>query len=309
MNLNLNALSKDKPYLFFLGSAIFLVLIISFLFGVIIWEAYPVLSKTGILQFIFGTKWNYDEHQYGVWIFIVGTFAMTITTMCMAVPLGLFTAIYLAEFSHPKLEGVLKTSIELLVGIPSVVYGIFGAFILQHFLKSNFNPIIDSTLGQISPVFKDVSGEGEGIFLAAVILTVMIIPTIISISENALRSVSRNYKEASYSLGATRWETIQKVTIPTAMPGILAGITLGMTRALGETMAIAMLLGNKEQIPTTVFDSGYAMTTKILSDLPYYMGDTEAQSALFGIAALLFVVEAILILAVRLIGKGGAQNA
>ncbi|MBN2251308.1 MAG: phosphate ABC transporter permease subunit PstC [Candidatus Altiarchaeota archaeon] len=304
MNINLSMIFRDKHHLFFLSSSLLLLLVISSLFGTIFYMAYPAVSSTGMIEFVFGSKWSYSEGVYGIWTFIAGTFIMTLTTMCMAVPLGLFTAIYLAEFAHPRLRGIMKSSIELLVGIPSVVYGIFGLFILKAYMRDYVNPLISSTLGSITPVFYDASGSGDGVLLASVILTVMIIPTIISISEDSLRSVSRSYREGSVALGSTKWETIQKIVVPTAMPGILAGITLGMTRALGETMAIVMLLGNSMHMPSSVFDSGYAMTSKILNDITYYFANPAACSALFGIAAALIVIEAIFILFVRIIGQG-----
>jgi phosphate transport system permease protein len=305
----LSEMGKDKSCLFFSSFAILTIILISLLFGTIFWIAYPVVSKTGIIEFISGSTWDYSTNTYGIWTFVMGTFIVTTMTMVFAIPLGLFTAIYLAEFAHPKVRHIMGTSIELLVGIPSVVYGIFGLFILKPFLKENFNPLIGSTLGNISPVFKDVQGSGEGMFLASIILTIMVIPTVISVSENSLRSVSRSYREASASLGATRWETIQNLVIPVALPGILAGITLGITRALGETMAIVMLTGNSKQIPLSVFDRGYAMTSLILNDIKYYFGSPEPTSALFGVAAFLFVIEAIFIISVRIISRIGARNA
>lgn len=305
INLALKEAIKDKPYLFFLSSALLLIILISVMVGVILYEAYPTVSKVGLIDFIFGTSWGKEDGRYGVWHFIMGTFWMTAVTMCMAVPLGLFTAVYLAEFAHPKTRYVMKSSIELLVGIPSVVYGIFGLFILKNPIRDYFNPVVSNSLGVFIPVFRDSGGDGRGVFLASVVLTVMVLPTIISIAEDALRSVRREYREGSLALGTTKWETIQKIVIPTAMPGIMTAITLGLTRAVGETMAIVMLLGNVMKTPTSIFDTGYAMTSKIVNDVPEAYGSyPEAASALFGIAAVLFLVEATLILATRIICRG-----
>lgn len=301
-----SSLTKDKPYLFFLLSVIFLSALISILIGTIFIEAYPAVSKVGVLDFIFGTKWGDTLGVYGSWIFIMGTFFMTIVTMCMAVPLGIFTAIYLAEFSSPKVSSLMKSSIELLVGIPSVVYGILGLFVLKDFLSAYITPVISGTLGAVVPLFRvSPNSDGTGIFLASVVLTIMILPTIISISYDAMRSVSRELREGSLALGATHWETIEKIIIPKALPGIIAGITLGMMRALGETMAIVMLLGNAMNVPGSIFDNGYAITSKILNDITYTYGMyPEATSALFGLAALLFVIEAIFLLAMKIICRG-----
>ena len=131
MKLNIKELSKDRPYLFFSACALLGILLLSLIFGTVFWIAYPVISKTGLINFIFGATWNYDTHQYGLFYFIVGTLSVTALTMVMAIPLGLLTAIYLAEFANPRTREIMRTSIELLVGIPSVVFGIFGYFILR----------------------------------------------------------------------------------------------------------------------------------------------------------------------------------
>jgi phosphate transport system permease protein len=303
-------LAKDKPYLFFLSSAFFLTVLTAVLIGVVFWEAYPELSKNGIIYFIFGTEWGGADGRFGIWHFMMGTFWMTAVTMCMAIPLGLFTAIYLAEFAHPKVRSVLKSAIELLVGIPSVVYGVFGLFILKDPLKLYFNPLVSNTLGVVIPIFRDPpNGDGRGIFLASVVLTVMVVPTIISIAEDSLRSVRKEYREGSIALGATQWETIQKVVIPAALSGIMAGVTLGLTRAVGETMAIVMLLGNVMKTPTSIFDTGYAMTSKILNDMPSSYGSyPDIASALFGMAAVLFVIDAVFIAASRFICRNSSRD-
>ena len=302
----LRDLAKDKPYLFFLFSVLLLSAMISILIGAIFFEAYPSVSNSGVLHFIFGTGWGDEQGVYGSWVFIMGTFWMTAVTMCMAVPLGIFTAIYLSEFSHPTVRSVMKSSIELLVGIPSVVYGILGLFVLKDFLSTYITPVISGTLGAVLPIFRAPSNsDGTGVFLASVVLTIMIIPTIISISYDAMRSVHRELREGSLALGATGWETIEKIVIPTALPGITAGITLGMMRAVGETMAIVMLLGNTMKVPNSIFDTGYAMTSKILNDITYSYGlYPETTSALFGLAALLFVIEALFLIGMRIICLG-----
>ncbi|MEA3255305.1 MAG: phosphate ABC transporter permease subunit PstC [Candidatus Altiarchaeota archaeon] len=394
MNI-LKKLSRDKPYIFFLSSALLFTLITSVLIGTIFWEAYPVVSKTGVINYVFKDTWRYSDRDftvftfpeiagdkkqqknlldhvnaidagagrlikgskylpegdqvriikdgatiarlvvagdvcylknrdlrieigeaklkdgrievrrggiYGIWTFIMGTFIMTAVTMCMAIPLSMFTAIYLAEFANQRLRSVMRSSIELLVGIPSVVYGLFGFLILRGYLRDYVNPLISNTLGVFIPFFRDTGSDGFGILLASVILTVMIIPTIISVAEDSLRSVSNEYKRGSYALGATQWETIYKLVIPVAMPGVLTGIILGVTRALGETMAIAMLIGGGSRIPGSIFDSSTAMTAKLLTDIGYHMSYPEHVSALMGIAAALFVMEAMFIALTRVVG-------
>jgi len=207
----------------------------------------------------------------------------------------------------------MKSSIELLVGIPSVVYGIFGLFVLKDPLRDYFNPFVSNTLGAVIP-FSTTPGAAAGVFcLASVILTIMIIPTIISISQDAIHSVRRDFREGSLALGATKWETIQKIVIPTALPGIMTGVTLGMMRAVGETMAIVMLLGNVMKTPSSIFDTGYAMTSIIVNEITESYGlYPDVTSALFGMAVMLLLIEAAFILAMRIICQsysGGGRDA
>lgn len=304
-------LSKDKPYLFFSSTAVILILLTTVMISALIWEALPALTREGLINFIFGTEWG--EKGYGIWHFMMGTVWLTTTTMIMAIPLSLLTAIYLAEYAHPKIRYFMKSSIELLVGIPSVVYGIFGLFILKDPIRDHINPLISNTLGTIIPIFRDYGGDGRGVFLASTMLTIMIIPTIISIAEDAMRSVRKEFREGSIALGATKWETIQKIVIPTALPGIMAGITLGVMRAVGETMAIVMLLGNVMKTPRSIFDTGYAMTSVIVNEITEAYGlNPELASALFGMAVMLFIVEAAFILLMRTIChiyQGGGRDA
>ena len=225
------------------------------MFGFIFWTAIPVFRLEGP-GFIFGTVWNYSTNQYGILLFIVGTVVVTLATLVLAVPLGLLTAIYLAEFAPPSVEKILRPLIELLVGIPSIVYGLFGFLFLRYFFMDNVDPFIGNTLGFI-PFFRnvDISG-GNNILLAAVILTIMVIPTIIALSQDAMRAVPGEYREGSLALGVTKWETATRVVIPAAWSGIVTSIVLAMMRAMGETMAVVMVAGNSAQIPSSIPQPG-----------------------------------------------------
>jgi phosphate transport system permease protein len=280
-----------------------ILLIVSFIF----WTATPIFQKEG-LSFITGMEWSYSDGRYGILIFIANTLILTMATMLMAIPLSILTAIYLGEFAPAWLKGILRPMIELLVGIPSVVYGIFGLFILSDIYALYVDPLISSTLGFI-PVFHDPNpGRSMGVLLASSVLAIMVLPTITVLSEEAIRSVPREYKEASYALGATRWDTILKTILPVAFPGMLTAIVLGMMRAMGETMAVVMLLGNSPKIPSSIMDTGYAMTSKILNDIGYYIAVDEARSALFGIAAVLFIIEAFFVYIIRIFGKRAVER-
>ena len=294
--------TRDTPHLFFLSSAIVTGLIVILMFGFIFWTAIPVFRLEGP-NFILGTVWNYQLNQYGILLFIVGTVVVTISTLVLAVPLGILTAIFLAEFAPPSVEKILRPLIELLVGIPSIVYGIFGFLFLRYFFMDYSDPFIDKILGFI-PFFRNVDiAGGNNILLAAVILTIMVIPTIIALSQDAMRAVPSEYREGSLALGATRWETTIRVVIPAAWSGIITSIVLAMMRAMGETMAVVMVAGNSAQIPTSILSPVYPMTAKMLNDIGDYMGTLYPQSALFGIAAVLFAIEILFVITARLISK------
>jgi phosphate transport system permease protein len=222
--------------------------------------------------------------------------------MVLATPLSLFTAIYIAEYAPKAVVSALRPLIELLVGIPSVVYGIFGLFILEDIFESYVDPLIDSTLGFI-PFFADVWYNGQSLLLASTILTIMILPTIATIVEDSIRSIPYSYREASFALGANHWQTIKKVILPAAKNGIVLGTVLGLMRAMGETMAVVMLLGNVPQVPRSILDGGvYVMTSKILNDITYHLTEDNARAALFGIAAVLFMLEILFVGVARKIG-------
>jgi len=284
-----------------IACTVFTILVAVLLVGSIFYIAFPVFQSQG-LYFLYGDVWNYKDEIFGIRNFILGTVALTTVTMILAFPVSLFTALFLAEYAPKTVVNILRPMIELLVGIPSVVYGIFGLFVLEDIFEHVIDPFLESTLGFI-PLFVDYGYDGQGILLASTVLAIMILPTIITVTEDSLRSVSYSYKEGSYALGANHWQTIKKIVLPTAYNGIIVGAVLGMMRAMGETMAVVMLLGNIPHVPKGVMDVGYAMTSKILNDISYHLIDDAARSALFGIAAVLFLMEIIIVGIVRKIGS------
>jgi phosphate transport system permease protein len=297
--------NSKMPGRFFLASAALTAFIVVFLIGFVFYTAAPVLGKTGP-GFVTGTSWSYDNH-YGIAIFLIGTLLLTAVTLAIAVPLGICTAIFLAEWAPVWLERIMRPCIELLVGIPSVVYGIFGFFVLAGIFRDYINPFIDSTLGFI-PLFRNTSPQtGLGILLASTVLAIMILPTIVALSQEAMRAVPKDYREASFALGATKWETIKSVVIPAAMTGITTGIILGMMRAMGETMAVVMLIGGNDNMPNSILGTANAMTSKILNDIGFQCMFPDHLSALFGIAAVLFVMEMALVAVVRFMASRGAR--
>ncbi len=286
--MNLHRVDTPKTILF-LSTLVTMSFVFLILFFLVI-TAWPVLSREGT-GFILGTTWDYSTNTYGIAPLIACTFWLTVTTLVMAVPAGILIAIYLAEFAPVWLDDLLRSFIELLVGIPSVVYGLFGFFILEPIFRNQVKPFISTTLGFI-PVFKDPDpSTGFSILLAAFILTIMVLPTIVALTRESIKAVPHSMREASLALGATRSETIFRIVIPIAFAGIMTSIVLATMRAMGETMAIAMVMGGSGGFPTSILNGGYAMTTKILADIGYYASFPEPKSALFAIATVLFVME------------------
>ena len=296
----INKEKTDIPHLVFLGSAAVTGLLVILMFGFIFWTAIPVFRLEGP-GFILNSVWNYSTDQYGIFFFIIGTVIVTVATLILAIPLGLLTSIFLAEFAPAPIERVFRPLIELLVGIPSIVYGLFGFLFLRYFFMDTIDPLMNRYFGFI-PIFRNLdTGGGDHILLAAVILTIMVLPTIVALSQDAMRSVPKEYREGSLALGATRWETVTQVVIPAAWTGIVTSIILAMMRAMGETMAVVMVAGNSAQIPPTILSPVYPMTAKMLNDVGSWAGIPMPRAALFGIAAVLFVIEILFVAGVRLL--------
>lgn len=290
INFAENRIPDELPYAVFLGIVILTAVFILYFIGFIFYSALPVFESEG-LNFITGGIWH--DGVFGIRNFIAGTLILTAVTIVLAVPPSIFTAIFLAEFASPAVVSVFRPLIELLVGIPSVVYGIFGLYVLADIMK-NVDPIISNTFYFI-PFMRDVTPEhGEGVFLASVVLSIMILPTIITIAEDSIRTVPGEYREAAFALGATKWETIRYVVLPAASGGILSAVVLGIMRAMGETMAVVMLIGTVNSTPSSIFGYALPLTTKIVTTAGESIGQTEVMSALFGIAAVLLLLEILL---------------
>ncbi len=240
----------------------------------IFWEGLPIIWKTGIWNFISGLKWAPTKGKFGILAMILGSFEVTFGAMLVGMPLALTCAIYLAEFASPKMRNFLKPAIELLAGIPSVVYGFIGMMVIIPLLRTMFG------------------GSGFSVAACSLVLGIMILPTITSISFDALMAVPRKYREGSLALGATPWQTVKMVVLPAARSGIVAAVILGMGRAIGETMAVIMIAGNSLIIPLSPFDPVRTLTSNIALEMGYAAG--EHRQALFATGIVLFIVIMIL---------------
>ena len=252
-------------------SVIVLGLIVIFLFR----EGVPIFREVSVSEFLFGTHWypTYDPPEYGIGALIVGSLIVTIFACLIAVPLGVLSAIYISEIAPASIKEVLKSVIELLAGLPSVVLGFFGMVIIAPWMQETFD-----------------LPTGLNIVNASLMLAIMAIPTISSISEDALYAVPKEFKEASYALGATRYETIVRVSVPAALSGISTAVILGMARAIGETMVVLMVAGGAAAIPQSLFDSVRPMPASIAAEMgeaPYRSGHYHA---LFATGIVLFFI-------------------
>jgi len=252
-------------------SVLILGLIVIFLFR----EGLPIFREVSVSKFFFGSFWypTYDPPEYGIWPLIVGSLLVTLFACLIAVPMGVLSAIYISEIAPASIKEILKSVIELLAGLPSVVLGFFGMVIIAPWLQETFD-----------------LPTGLNIVNASVMLAIMAIPTISSISEDALYAVPREYKEASYALGATKFETIVNISVPAALSGISTAVILGMARAIGETMVVLMVAGGAAAIPQSIFDSVRPMPASIAAEMgeaPYRSGHYHA---LFATGIVLFFI-------------------
>ncbi len=242
-------------------------------------EGLPIFKSVGFFEFIFGRAWypTYNPPEFGILPLILGSLEVTALTLLIAIPLSLGSSIYISELSSPKMREILKPGIELLAGIPSVVYGFFGMVFLAPLIQKVFN-----------------LPTGLTAFTASVILGVMIVPTITSLAEDAISAVPKEIREASFALGATKWETITRVVIPASSSGIITAIILGMGRAAGETMTVLMVSGGAALIPKSLFQPVRPMTATIAAEMGEAPMGSAHYHALFGIALVLFSLTLIL---------------
>jgi phosphate transport system permease protein len=248
-----------------------------------------VTSNTSLETTVHITKKELKP-TYGILPFIVGTFLTTGIAIMIAAPLGLGCAIFLAEFCPKRLRYILRPIYELLAGIPSVIYGLWGYLTFGPFIADHLYPLITSSLGRYIGFFSATSNIGKDILTASIVLSIMIVPIIITLSEDAIRVVRRDLKEGSLALGATRWQTMRHVILPEAKSGVVTSIILGTGRAIGETMAVLMIMGASAQIPTSIFDSGGTMTTVIAGTFGWSFTSELTRHALFAVAIILFIL-------------------
>ncbi len=278
-------------------SALTSVLIVLLIFLFTMKEAMPAFREIGVWKMLSGTTWRPGNDEFGILAMIAGSGLVTLGAIVIGVPLALGTAIFLSEIAPEWIVRVVRPSIELLAGIPSVVYGLFGMVVLVPLVRTIPAP----------------GNAGFGLLSASLVLAVMVLPTIANISEFAIRSVPKGYEEGSLALGATKWETISRVMIPAAKPGIISAVVLGLGRALGETIAMIMVIGNSVVLPTAITSNPLSiflsrartLTGNIAVEISYATGIHE--SALFATGVVLFILIMLVNSSARFLLKKGAH--
>ena len=271
------------------ASILAVVLICLFLFA----NGIPAIGKIGIFDFLLGEKWKPGNDIYGILPFILGSIYVTAGAILIGVPVGILTAVYMAKFCPPKLYRFMKPAVDLLAGIPSVVYGFFGLVVLVPFVRE----FLGRTLG--------FGGNGASMFTASVMLGIMILPTIISVGESSIRAVPDSYYEGALALGATHERSVFFTVLPAAKSGIMAGIILGVGRAIGETMAVIMIAGNQPRMPKGIFKGVRTLTSNIVIEMGY--ATDLHRDALIATAVVLFVFILLINLLFSLVKRRGSH--
>lgn len=277
-----NIKEKVMKLLFFLTALVSIaavILICIFLFA----SGIPAIKEIGVFKFLLGTSWKPANNLYGILPMIVGSFYVTAGALIIGVPIGILTAVFMARFAPRSIYAPLKAAVNLMAGIPSVVYGFFGLVVLVPFIREAFG------------------GHGMSVLTASVLLGLMILPTIISVSETSIRAVPESYYEGGLALGASHERSVFFTVLPAAKSGIFAGVVLGIGRAVGETMAVMMVAGNQAVIPDSMLSGVRTLTTNIVLEMGY---STDLhREALIGTAVVLFVFILIINLSLSLWGR------
>lgn len=264
------------------------ILVSAVIFSIIVFvgmQGVKTFAGVSPWEFFFSTDWTPGSEKFGALPFLVSTVILTVLSVVLSLPLALAGAVFMAKIAPRWMREILRPATDLFVGIPSVVYGLVGLTVIVPFIG------------------KVVKGTGYGILPAAIILAIMILPTILSISEDAIRSLPGRLEEASLALGATRWQTIWRVLLPAARPGILTAVILGMGRAMGETMAVFMVIGNSPQMPKSLISSTTVLTTAIVKDMGNTNYGSTWNNALYLMALVLLLISLGLILIIRIVAR------
>lgn len=263
-------------------------------------RALPILAVRPLSELLFSTTWRPLKGMFGFYPFIAGTLWVTAVAMIIAVPPSLLTAIYLAEYASSRLRAVVNPLIDLLAGIPSVVYGVWGVLTVVPLVGDHVAPFLNRWLGPIG-LFRSTNPTGYNVLSGGVVLAVMVFPIIIAVAQDVIRAVPQGLREASLALGATRWQTVRRVVLRRAWPGVMAAVVLGFSRAFGETMAVLMVVGNVPVVPRSILDPAYPLTALIANNYGEMMSIPLYDAALLGGALILLLIVLVFNLGARLV--------
>ncbi len=280
-----------------------LPLLLALLILLALWvKSQPILETHPITKLLFGSVWKPQKGEFGFLPFIGGTIWVTITALVIAVPACILTAIYISEYSSGRIQRLIKPLLDLLAAIPSVVYGVWGVLVVVPWVQNSVAPLL-SRWDHIFPLLIRTNPTGYSILAGGIVLAVMIAPFIISIAYEVLQTVPSGLRQASLAVGATRWQTVKYAVLPKASSGIFASIVLGCSRALGETMAVLMVVGNVPQIPHSIFDAAYPLPALIANNygemmsIPLY--DAALMTASLILLGMVLALNLLSILALR----------
>lgn len=287
---SLAKLTERAMHLLFLVCGLLTILFVILITVFLLVSGLPAIGEIGLLDFLFGTRWasTAAEPSYGILPFIAASVYGTLGAILIGVPVGVLCAVFLAKMAPERIGCVVRNVVDLLAGIPSVVYGLVGMIVIVPWVRETFH-----------------LPDGASLFSAIIVLAVMILPSVISVSESSIKAVPKEYEEGSLALGATKTETVFKVVVPAAKSGIVTAVVLGIGRAVGEAMAVMMVSGNVANMPR-LFGSVRFLTTAVASEMSYSSG--LQRQALFSIALVLFLFIMAVNLILNLVVKRGGKN-
>ena len=285
--VNWNTIKEVCMEIVFLITAIISIVAVALICVFLFANGIPAMKKIGFLEFLTGTSWKPGNNKFGIFPMILGSIYVTGGALVLGVPVGVLMSIFMARFCPEKLYKILKPIVDLLAGIPSIVYGFFGLVVLVPFIREHFE------------------SKGQSILCASILLGIMILPTIIGASEPTIRAVEQSYYEGALALGATHERSVFTVIVPAAKSGIFAAIVLGVGRALGETMAVMMVVGNQPRVPNSILKGVRTLTTNIVMEMGY--ATDLHREALIATGVVLFVFILIINLCFSLIKRSGKE--
>jgi phosphate transport system permease protein len=272
------------------GAALGVLLALLLIGGVLLLRAWPILGQGELEALLTGAVWQPTQGRFGFLPFIVGSTLVTLLAMLVAVPPAVLSGVYLAEYARPRSRSLIKPVVDLLAGVPPVIYGLWGILVIVPAVRDHIAPWLGATFGATVPWLRNSNPSGYGLLSAGLVLGAMVFPLIVAVVDEVLRAAPASLREALYALGATRWEVARHMLLRAALPGVIAAIVLGFSRAFGETLAVLMVIGNVPKIPATLVDGSYTLAGLIANNYGEMMSVPRYEAALMSAACALLLV-------------------